>query len=299
MNNTISMAALIAMTSTGSGWAQSHYEVIAPGIVSQMDRYEFRLDYAPDGQSALYTYFERGRSYGIEQARLVDGDWVVTALPEFLEPFEGTGVLEPQYSPDGDILVFNSNRDTGNTERYDIWYVTRQGDAWSDAQKFGPAINSPAAEWYPTLVRNNRMYVGSERAGGLGGIDLYTIDNPFSADAVAVALPEPINSSAEDYDPYVDPDERFMIFISTRDGGFGRTDLYIALPDARGVWSTVHHIGAPFNDEGSVPGAPMLSADGNYLLVSGKVDGFDAVGDIIAWPLADLFAAAGLDYSDL
>ena len=37
----------------------------------------------------------------------------------------------------------------------------------------GAPINSPGAEWFPTLAADGTLYFGSDREGGNGGTDLW------------------------------------------------------------------------------------------------------------------------------
>ena len=266
---------------------------VGPGTISKNDRYEFRLSISNDGQTALYSYYNRERRFGIGAAVQSSAGWRNADIPDFLRAFEGHAVLEPQFSPDGQTIVFNSNRGTGARDSYDIWYASREGAGWGPAYRFGTAVNSYASEWYPTLVESGRMYVGSERDIGPGGIDIYTLENPFAGNAQAVALPAPVNTPFQDYDACIDPQVRFMVFISDRPEGFGGTDLWIAVADSDGNWSQVYHVGAPYNDENNAPGSPMLHPDGQNLIVTGPAQAGEVSGNITTISLFDLFAAAG------
>ncbi len=44
----------------------------------------------------------------------------------------------------------------------------------------------------------------------------------------SVNLGQLINSSSDEHDPLIAPDERYLIFTSTRPGGAGEADLYIS-----------------------------------------------------------------------
>ena len=52
-----------------------------------------------------------------------------------------------------------------------------------------------------------------------------------------VNLGPAVNSSASDFDPFVAPDQSFVIFSSTRDGGSGGGDLHISFRTSDGGWS--------------------------------------------------------------
>ncbi|HXH07402.1 MAG TPA: hypothetical protein VNI83_12535 [Vicinamibacterales bacterium] len=90
------------------------------------------------------------------------------------------------------------------------------------------------------------------RPGGLGGLDIWvaqrdTLDSPWGP---PVNLGPTINSSAADHCPLLTPDSHHLIFVSTRPGGFGGNDLYIAWRrDARDdfAWGSPVNLGATIN----------------------------------------------------
>jgi Tol biopolymer transport system component len=292
--------AIIAITACGATCvakvSQVDDTVLGAGAISVMDRHEFRVAFAPDRSEALYSYYDDTESYQIGYAIRQGRGWRAGSAPGYIEAQAGSALLEPQISDDGLTIVFNSNYQSANSDDFNLWYTQRSGDGWTPAVAFSESINSSSAEWYPTIVNGNRLYFGSERAGGVGGVDLYVADNAFSSFAEATLLGSPVNSPANEYDPCIDPHERFMIFVSDRHGGFGGTDLYIALPDSNGDWSQVYLVGAPINDERPAPTAPMLSQDGQSLLVSSQRGTRDPQGDIVSIPLRAVFESAGLDF---
>jgi len=89
----------------------------------------------------------------------------------------------PNVRLDGLELVFDSTR-LGGLGGPDIWISTRESSTgrWSAPRNAGPAINSAFGETRPSLSRNGeRLYVGSNRPGGLGNSDIYVASNDGSA----------------------------------------------------------------------------------------------------------------------
>jgi len=91
-------------------------------------------------------------------------------------------------------------------------------------------INSTQGDWDPTLSPDERILVwGSTRTGSQGG-DLW-FSTRASATATlgpAVRLVAPISSSDDDGDPSLSADGCRLYFSSTRGGGLGDYDLYVA-----------------------------------------------------------------------
>ena len=95
------------------------------------------------------------------------------------------------------------------------------------------------------------FYMASDRPGGLGGIDIWrasrvSTDDPWGA---PVNVGAPVNSSANDFCPTPVEDGR-LLFVSTREGGCGSGDIYVASPASGGGWAEVENIGCQANSPG-------------------------------------------------
>jgi hypothetical protein len=103
--------------------------------------------------------------------------------------------------------------------------------AWSEPVSLGPVVNSASRELGPELSPDGLSLVfGSDRAGGLGGIDLWVSRRachscPWQA---PVNLGPNINSSTADGAPGFSPDGHLLFFSSARDGGQGGEDIWVS-----------------------------------------------------------------------
>ncbi|GAB4008674.1 hypothetical protein GCM10028808_15370 [Spirosoma migulaei] len=82
----------------------------------------------------------------------------------------------------GNTLVFTSNR-PGGYGGYDLYYSKWDSDHWSAPVNFGKAINTSSDEYRPILCpvegfSNQLMVFSSNRPGGKGGFDLYSVGVP-------------------------------------------------------------------------------------------------------------------------
>jgi len=81
----------------------------------------------------------------------------------------------PSISTDGLSLFFNSDR-LGGYGQHDLWVTTRAttNDPWRPPVNLGPIVNSSSVEWGPGISPDgSTLYFGSQRSGGLGGIDIW------------------------------------------------------------------------------------------------------------------------------
>jgi peptidoglycan-associated lipoprotein len=147
----------------------------------------------------------------------------------------------PSISQDGHYLFFSSDR-PGGFGRDDIWVSEYDFAAkrWGKPTNAGRTINTPASEVTPAIHSDNiTMYFSSDRAGGVGGYDIYVTQMlqgmPQSAmtggDSESMwkkpqNLGKPYNSTFDDEYPTVIRNGSYMYFASNRDGGQGSFDVY-------------------------------------------------------------------------
>lgn len=141
------------------------------------------------------------------------------------------------------------------------WYLVAPGSSpqstqiygdWSSPINVGPPVNTPDSnDTYAILSRDElTMYFTSDRAGGLGGDDLWYATRD-SADA---PWGEPhnlsvLNSSAADSLAVLSSDEHVMFFQSARPGGCGAGDIWMSRRHDRRsqVWSVPTNLGCVVN----------------------------------------------------
>jgi hypothetical protein len=108
----------------------------------------------------------------------------------------------------------------------------------------------------------------SDRPGGHGETDIYratrAADGRFGP---PVNIGSPPNSSDGEGDTFVAPDERYLVFSSSRAGGSGRGDLYVWFRAADSRWGPVISLGDAINTPDH-EFCPIVTPDGRYLFFS-------------------------------
>jgi hypothetical protein len=174
---------------------------------------------------------------------------------------------EPYLAPDGQRLFFSSTRAGSGEDAFDIWVTERTGSGWSDPVRLPATVNSDTYDNYPAVAANGNLYFGSRRNGGESGqLDLYVARRVNGAYQPAESLGAPINTSSTEADPYIAPDESFLLFISTKSGGQGSGDLYISYREGAG-WSEPENLGPTVNGD-DFDYTPFVSADMSTLYFS-------------------------------
>jgi hypothetical protein len=219
-------------------------EIFAPGVIST-DLDESGGSFSPDGRS---FYFVRRSAYTTAPpigiicfSVLKDGRWT---RPE-IAPFSGTFVDGPScFSPDGKRLYFGSKRPTQsnpNGRDWNIWFVEKTESGWSEPKEV--SINSPQNDANPTVAADGTLYFASDRDSQPGYMHIYRARLTDDHYGQLEKLGPEINGGDADLNPYISPDQKFLIFASYRkdaliSGGnpYQRSDLYIS-EQREGYWS--------------------------------------------------------------
>lgn len=264
-------------------------EPFAPGIVSSDDE-EYQITFTPDGSRAYFAradaFFPASRQATIYETRRVDGAWTAPTVA----PFSGTySDIDPFITPDGSKLFFSSIRPVAGATRtdLDVWYVERVGDGWGEPVHTG-ALNSPSDELYPSVAADGTLYVGSDRAGGLGGWDIYRAvplgDGTYGA---AENVGAPVNTPVWEFNPAISPDGQTLTFTGlSYAGGAGFGDLYVSTREGA-AWGTPAGLGASVNTPAD-EFHPSFSPDRRLLFfVRRDLSIPDPDGDlyVVSWPL--------------
>jgi Tol biopolymer transport system component len=174
---------------------------------------------------------------------------------------------------------------------------------WTVAQSIEAAgagaddsVNTAALEGCPSIARDGlTLYFASNRAGGSGGLDIYTstresVDDPWGA---PTNLGPTINTAADEFCPTPRRDGHGLLFVSTKAGGCGGSDIYATRMHVTRGWSQPDNLGCSVNsaaDEAS----PFVVGDELYFS-STRAGGYapDPAGavagdsDIYVAPIAD------------
>ncbi|MEZ4802467.1 MAG: hypothetical protein R2797_06810 [Gelidibacter sp.] len=173
-----------------------------------------------------YKTNEKTRNLRIERGEYVEGKGYRNFKTlSFCD--ERYSYAHPAVSPKGDYLYFTSNIPSAKGPT-DIFRVKIEGDnKFSDPENLGDLINSPRRETFPTVTHDNVLYFSSDRARGIGGLDLYRciIDDDGNV-GLPELLPEPLNSRGDDICFELNKNGKEGYFSSNRAKGKGEDDIY-------------------------------------------------------------------------
>lgn len=243
-------------------------EIFAPNIISKEGEYEFGSVFNGEATEFFYGVNVGGKSE-IRYSKLVGKQWSTT---QTILSHEQYGFNDPFLSPDENKLFFISRMPLdglGQSKDYDIWYVERNDNGWSDPINAGPSINSKKNEYYISFTSDGTMYFSSNKRES--NFDIYSskiLDGEFQK---AIRLSNAINTPAYEADVFIDPEEAYIIFCADRSDGLGRGDMYISFKNTDGTWTKSKNMGPIINSKNHEL-CPFVSKDGKYLFYTSNQD---------------------------
>jgi Tol biopolymer transport system component len=241
-------------------------EIFAPGVISTDSAHEFGITFAPTGKEILFSR----RIDGVVGNRIYymkcqEGIW----RGPMLSPFsDGDTELEPNFTPDGKSIFFNSWRPlpestkTGN--EMNVWLVRKEYGTWKVSEALGPPVSDLNPVFVTQTWDSTIYFTGNVNRG------IYRAECESGDYRKWERLPDEINNRYWAGHPFVDPDERYILFDSNVDT-LGTKNLYISFLIERSKWSPSININESlgFPDHAAMP---HVTLDGRFLFFSSRGD---------------------------
>jgi Tol biopolymer transport system component len=236
-------------------------EIFAPGIVNREESTDLEGMFGSDMNTFYFT--REGEEYaGVVKVGAFKGDEVSYGLAvieyknnKWQHSVVAKAVSEPSISPDGNTILFKNG------------YIERTSNGWSEMKSLGEPFASIDI-MRSAISSNGTMY-----------FDTYTkeLDTPLRYSRLVNGKYETPKSLGPQFGfgrynahPYSAPDESYIVFDSVREGGYGRSDLYISFRKTDGTWGPVINLGDKLNTDASEKN-PSVSPDGKFLFFDRRV----------------------------
>jgi hypothetical protein len=230
--------------------------VFAPGTISLSNRRETKIVFSQSGMECLIGIGSNS-TLKILYSDHFSGHWTEPVSATFITIANS---IEPFFSPDSNHIFF-----TGNAE---IYICTKVNQVWSAPVKLSSPVNSNYEEYHPTVTMDGTLYFCSNRNSG--SFDLYRSRYVNGNYSTIEKLPGVINRHDSQqngaWDPYIAPDESYIIFTAIRTGGYGQEDQYISYY-RNGKWTNPKNLGAMINTNAIEYGS-YVSPDSKYYFFS-------------------------------
>lgn len=229
-------------------------QLLAPEIIST-SLTEYNGTFSPDGAEFFYTSEAGGKGHIVYTRLDSTNQWTNPQIASFSGKYSE---YDPLFSPDGSSLYFSSERpveDSESRNQTHVWKVDRMIDGWAEPQLIRL---SEQGDYFSSITAQGDLYYNIWNTGKI--LKATQTDTGF----VSVELPEIINSRSDVGDPFISPDESYMIYRAFYDEGFGRGDLYISF-NIKGQWTAPENLGEPINSR-SHEICPYVTTDGQLFI---------------------------------
>jgi hypothetical protein len=223
-----------------------------------------QMSISPDGKS---LYWSAMLADGPEQTIFFSTfDGKVISKPTRAPFAADSGNGGPAFSLDGKRLFFSAEWPTGDSSaaRTGICYVEKTADVWSQPVPIEATVDTLMTKGQVTVALSGNIYFSGRVLSGRAP-KIYVcvfIDGKYQAPR---ALSGPISSLPLCVDPWVDPNEEFMLVSCPPPSGSPmRTDIGISFRQTDGTWSLPISIGTTVNTDAFERFASITS-DRKYL----------------------------------
>jgi hypothetical protein len=212
--------------------------------------------FTPDGLEMYWTKIYQpgpgGQPIEIVYMKVIDSLWSAPQRPSFAN--YNYAEMNPFLSTSGDTMYFLSSRPGG-------WFFrsTRTTSGWSAPVALNIPLppNSGFGNQF-SVARNGTIYFELQDASNDDDICRSRLLNGIYQQPEN--LGNAINSEELDYMPFIDPDEKYLVFKSNRSEGRG---LYISFNN-EGLWSNAMNMGTVINQNTYGSLWPYVTLDNEY-----------------------------------
>ena len=233
-------------------------EIFAPGIISTGFTEQF-VYFTPAGDEVYWLL--RGAPHTVILfTRIVNNKWTKPRVA----PFSGRYFAKFCLSPDGNQIIFDSNQPLDGKgpplKTFHVWRVKRTETGWGKPELIEHLVDAAA----PSIAESGNLYFYLDQKDKL---DIYMSEFKNGVYGPMVNLGDHINSKHPEVDPFIAPDESYLIFCSAKPGAFG---LYISFKKGDGHWTQATYMGKEINMGEGGSCCPSVSPDGKYLFFTNR-----------------------------
>lgn len=257
-------------------------EIFAPGIFPKNQALGCS-GFLNNGTVFVYSCMKTNSDWRLKPTyvtELQNGTWTKSRIA----PFSAFSPYNFTVGPDDQTIYFTTLLSPDKTKRMfleqaNIWVVKLEINGWTDPIMLGKSINTDKYyENYPAVTNDGTIYYMSRREGEAGKSNIHRSRNLDGLYAEAENLSDISNIKESAADPFVAPDESYLILCQKKADGYGEYDLYISFKQKEDFWGKPINMGKEVNSS-AYEFRPYVTPDGKYLFFTSNRLNPDA-GDI-------------------
>lgn len=150
-----------------------------------------------------------------------------------------------------DNKLYFTERKDDNEDFYsaDFFFFDTNNFTVSLKTKLASPLNSNDNEGAASISPDGRFlyFAKCNASDGFGSCDIYVSERNGNTWSQPKNLGSNVNSSAWDSQPSIASDGRTLFFVSNREGGFGKSDIYYSYLKKDGTWTKAKNLGEKIN----------------------------------------------------
>lgn len=255
---------------------------------------ETNLCLTPDGRYLYFMSDRGGQSWSIKSGTFkskirYDGDiWYSENINGIWQKAKclnstinsGTGEDEPNITPDGQKMYFQSWKNGWESSGGPYYVATKYNNVWTSPVGLGDSINKYFKDmYYPhyyyatdgmAISPNEQIFIVAAGYDYEGPMDLYISFKKGKKWTYPRLMN--ISTSKDERSVFIAADNKTIFFSSDAYNGFGGLDIYTCQLDKKGNCYGVKNIGEPFNTKGD-DYSFKVTADGKtaYYVLDGDI----------------------------
>ena len=185
----------------------------------------------------------------------------------------------PVITADGSMMIFTSIRPYTEKEikkqkegMENVYSSESKNKKWQLAKPLSEAINEPFRNNSAIAISNDGQHLLLYRDDINGNGDIWESFLNGNDWSEPTKMPEPINSPKHESSASISPDGNTIYFVSDRDGGSGKRDIWYSTKNKQGKWGEAKNIGTDINSRGNEEGV-FIHPDGKTLYFSSDGQG--------------------------
>lgn len=230
-------------------------QLLAPELLASAAQ-EYNGTFSPDGKQFYYTTDIPSGAFITFTELLPDNTWSKPKIASFSGRYSD---YDPIFSPDGNRIYFSSSRPFADNTNSKNWYVVKENDKWSNPKRI-VLTGEEVREYYCSGTMGGTLYFNIWSTGNIfkavPEIEGYRIEE----------LPEPFMGDYDQGDPFISPEEDYLIFRGYRNDGYGNGDLYISF-NINNNWTEPENLGEPINSSANEM-CPYVTTDEKIFIFS-------------------------------